>query len=142
MLKTPASFVLGSSKSSTYLRGHASGFDSPAALPDERFEHPALWKVSVFLLVGVLSQSWLPVFAQTDAGKMTLSPPQGLRVFDTPSDGGGSLTVIWSPASYDSAAAKYQILLSEGSTVSDPAAMNPSGPGGRGRLRKTSTSSR
>ena len=32
MLKKPASFVLGSSKSSTYPRGYASGFDSPAAL--------------------------------------------------------------------------------------------------------------
>jgi hypothetical protein len=34
-----ASFVLGSSKSSTYPRGYASGFDSPAALLDEHFEH-------------------------------------------------------------------------------------------------------
>jgi hypothetical protein len=32
MLKKPASFVLDSSKSSTYPRGYASGFDSPAAL--------------------------------------------------------------------------------------------------------------
>jgi hypothetical protein len=32
MLKTSASVVLGSSKSSTYPRGYASGFDSPAAL--------------------------------------------------------------------------------------------------------------
>ena len=35
-----SSFVLGSSKSSTYPRGYASGFDSPVALPDEHFEHP------------------------------------------------------------------------------------------------------
>jgi hypothetical protein len=41
MLKKPASFVLGSSKSSTYPRGYASGFDSPAALLDGLFEHPA-----------------------------------------------------------------------------------------------------
>ena len=32
MLKKPASFVLGSLKSSTYPRGYASGFNSPAAL--------------------------------------------------------------------------------------------------------------
>ena len=32
MLKKSASFVLGSSKSSTYPREYASGFDSPAAL--------------------------------------------------------------------------------------------------------------
>ena len=35
-----ASFVLSSSKSSTYPRGYASGFDSPAALLDGHFEHP------------------------------------------------------------------------------------------------------
>jgi len=40
MLKKPASGVLGSSKSSTYPRGYASGFDSPAALLDGLFEHP------------------------------------------------------------------------------------------------------
>ena len=123
MLKTSASFVLGSSKSSTYPRGYASGFDSPAALLDSRFEHPALWKASVLLLVAVLSQSWSPVFAQTDETKKTLAPPQGVRVFDTASDGGGSLTVLWSPASDDSAATKYQVLLSEGSTAPDPATM-------------------
>ena len=39
MLKTASSFVLGSSKSSTYPRGYASGFDSPAALLEDRFEH-------------------------------------------------------------------------------------------------------
>ena len=40
MLKKSTSFVLGSSKSSTYSRGYASGFDSPAALLDNLFEHP------------------------------------------------------------------------------------------------------
>jgi hypothetical protein len=79
---------------------------------------------SVLLLAAVLSQSWLQVFAQSDAQTKTpLAPPQDLRVFDTPSDGGGSLTLIWSPAPYDSAATKYQVLLSEGTTVPDPAAM-------------------
>jgi hypothetical protein len=42
MLKKPASGVLGSSKSSTYPRGYASGFDSPPALLDGLFEHP-IW---------------------------------------------------------------------------------------------------
>src|SRR2546425_1698367 len=59
-----------------------------------------------------------PAFAQT-----ALLPPQDVRAFDTPSDGGGSLTVLWSPAPYDSAAARYQVLLSEGTAVPDPAAM-------------------
>jgi hypothetical protein len=40
MLKKPASGVLGSSKSSTYTRGYASGFNLPAALLDGIFEHP------------------------------------------------------------------------------------------------------
>jgi len=40
MLKKSASFVLGSSKASTYPRGYASGFDSPAALLNGLFEHP------------------------------------------------------------------------------------------------------
>ncbi len=50
MLKTSASFVLDSSKSSTYPRGYASGFNLPAALLDGRFEHSAIyntcWAVS------------------------------------------------------------------------------------------------
>jgi hypothetical protein len=41
MLKKPTSGVLDSSKPSTYPRGYASGFDSPAALLDGLFEHPA-----------------------------------------------------------------------------------------------------
>jgi len=40
MLKTTSSFVLDSSKSSMYPRGYASGFDSPAALLEGRFDHP------------------------------------------------------------------------------------------------------
>ena len=50
------------------------------------------------------------------------TPPQRLRVIDTPSDGGGSLTVLWAPSASDSAAWKYQILLHEGSVPSDPSA--------------------
>jgi hypothetical protein len=40
MLKMASSGVLGSSKSSTYPGGYASGFDSPAALLEDHFEHP------------------------------------------------------------------------------------------------------
>jgi hypothetical protein len=40
MLKMIANFVLGSPKSSTYLRGYASGFASPAASLGDHFEHP------------------------------------------------------------------------------------------------------
>jgi hypothetical protein len=42
MLNMLPSVVLGSKKSSTYPRGYASGFFSPAALLDEHVEHP--WK--------------------------------------------------------------------------------------------------
>jgi hypothetical protein len=41
MLKKSASGVLSSAKSSTYPKGYACGFDSPAALLDGLFEHPA-----------------------------------------------------------------------------------------------------
>jgi len=50
------------------------------------------------------------------------TPPQQLRVIDTPSDGGGSLTVLWAPSVADSATGKYQILLHEGGIPPDPAA--------------------
>ncbi len=49
-----------------------------------------------------------------------LSPPHELRAFDMPSDGGGSLTVIWPPAPYDSKEVRYQILLSDKNGASDP----------------------
>jgi len=41
MLKKSASIVLVSSISSTYPRGYASGFDSPAALLNSLLKHPA-----------------------------------------------------------------------------------------------------
>jgi hypothetical protein len=40
VLKKLLNVVLGSSKSSMYPRGYASGFDSPAALLKKLFEHP------------------------------------------------------------------------------------------------------
>jgi hypothetical protein len=40
MLKQPSNGVLVSAESSTYPRGYASGFASPAALLDRLFEHP------------------------------------------------------------------------------------------------------
>jgi hypothetical protein len=41
MLKKPASGVLASFRSSTYLRGYAFGPSLAAALLEELFEHPA-----------------------------------------------------------------------------------------------------
>jgi hypothetical protein len=40
LLKMTPNFVLSSSKSSTYPRGYASGFNSPAASLDGLFEQP------------------------------------------------------------------------------------------------------
>lgn len=39
--------------------------------------------------------------------------PSGLQVFDTPNDGGGSLTVVWAPSGADQPDAQYQVLLGE-----------------------------
>jgi hypothetical protein len=76
------------------------------------------FKTSLLIAV-ILCLFDLPAVAQT-----TITSPQNLRVFDTPSDGGGSLTVLWLPAPHDSATSTYQVLLSEGTTMPDPAAMN------------------
>ncbi|CUQ67818.1 DUF6754 domain-containing protein [Candidatus Nitrospira inopinata] len=52
-----------------------------------------------------------------------LTPPDMVRVFDTPSDGGGSLTVVWPPASYDSSEVRYQVLLGEAADNVDPSSL-------------------
>jgi hypothetical protein len=62
----------------------------------------------------------LSIGASSSLAQGLLSPPQDLRVFDTPSDGGGSLTVVWFPAPYDSKEVRYQVLLNEGTSTSDP----------------------
>jgi hypothetical protein len=49
-----------------------------------------------------------------------IAPPHNVRVMDTPSDGGQSLTVVWAPAPYDGPSVKYQILVGEGSAAADP----------------------
>jgi len=58
MLKTASSFVLGSSKSSTYPRGYASGFESPTALLEGRFEHPVLTSVGCQLKHGTKEEDY------------------------------------------------------------------------------------
>jgi len=78
-------------------------------------QHGRSLLLNVLLVLCVLQGSSSFALAQE-----ALSPPHDLRVFDTPSDGGGSLTVIWSRAPYDSKEVHYQILLSEGTSASDP----------------------
>ena len=48
--------------------------------------------------------------------------PSDLQVFDTPNDGGGSLTVIWPPSAADHPDAHYEILLGEAGAA-DPAGL-------------------
>ncbi|MGE0645060.1 MAG: DUF6754 domain-containing protein [Nitrospira sp.] len=57
----------------------------------------------------------------TDAvAQPSLTAPQDVRAFDTPNDGGGSLTVQWAPAAWDGPDVRYQVLVGEGSAM-DPA---------------------
>ena len=67
-----------------------------------------VWLVIGILIYYSLTQP-LPLSAES-----TLSAPPGLQVFDTPNDGGESLTVIWAPSPSDSADVRYQVLLGEG----------------------------
>ncbi|BCA54039.1 conserved exported protein of unknown function [Nitrospira sp. KM1] len=50
-----------------------------------------------------------PAGAQT-----SVHPPQEVRAFDTPNDGGESLTLIWAPGPQDRPDARYQVLAVEG----------------------------
>jgi len=75
----------------------------------------------LILLTVMVGHPGLLFFGQTAAmAETALTPPQGLRVFDTPSDGGGSLTLIWPPASYDSQEVVYQVLVGEDPQQTDP----------------------
>lgn len=55
------------------------------------------------------------VFAQT-----SITAPQEIHVFDTPNDGGSSLTVQWAPMPDDGPNTRYQVLVGEASAT-DPA---------------------
>ena len=63
--------------------------------------------VSVFLLsaVGLATPAFLSA--------APLAPPEQVRVFDAPSDGGGVLTVTWAPSESDGPDVRYQIRLGE-----------------------------
>lgn len=70
---------------------------------------------AVFWMLGCFVCVSSPVFAQA-----ALAMPQAVQVFDTPSDGGGSLTVQWAPASWDGPDVRYQVLVGDASAT-DPA---------------------
>jgi hypothetical protein len=60
----------------------------------------------------VVSAVWCPGVSAQE-----LSVPREVRAFDTPSDAGAGLTVVWAPAGYDAPTVEYQVLLRE---KSDP----------------------
>ena len=60
-------------------------------------------------LVGVLLVTPALVLAQQN-----LTAPEKVQAFDTPNDGGGSITLIWRAAPYDGPAVRYQVLLVPG----------------------------
>ncbi|MBX3303505.1 MAG: hypothetical protein KF693_14920 [Nitrospira sp.] len=51
-----------------------------------------------------------------------VAAPQDVQVFDTPNDGGGSLTVQWAPQAWDSPDVRYQVLIGDASAT-DPATL-------------------
>jgi len=61
--------------------------------------------------------------ASMTEAQSAITPPRDLQVFDTPNDGGGSLTVLWPAAPFDGPEVRYQVLLAEAATVHDSAAM-------------------
>ncbi|MDR4469510.1 MAG: hypothetical protein MRJ68_14650 [Nitrospira sp.] len=73
-----------------------------------------VWLLSLMMgCTGCLFPSYL-LFAQEP-----ISAPPEIRVFDTPNDGGGSLTVQWAPASWDGPDVQYQVLVGDASST-DP----------------------
>lgn len=111
MLKNPPSVVLAARRSSTYPGGYAASWREGAG-----------WiRTAVclsILLFGVASESVnAPVCAEEQ-----LPAPVNVRVFDTPNDGGQSLTVVWEPGPADRAEVRYQVLLGPAGTA-DPAAL-------------------
>ncbi|HEX5543858.1 MAG TPA: hypothetical protein VFX10_00110, partial [Nitrospira sp.] len=54
------------------------------------------------------------------SAQVSIIAPQSVQVFDTPSDGGGSLTVQWAPTPEDGPDIRYQVLIGDASAT-DPA---------------------
>ncbi|MBI5671944.1 MAG: hypothetical protein HZC50_01465 [Nitrospirae bacterium] len=67
----------------------------------------------------LLVSGWL---CSSALGQTSISAPQDMRVFDTPSDGGGSLTVQWASSSWDGPDVRYQVLAGDAAAI-DPAAL-------------------
>lgn len=73
----------------------------------------AVWLVSAMVICAV---SFVPLDRPAQA---SITAPQDVRVFDTPNDGGESLTIQWSPMPWDSPDIRYQVLVGDVS-ITDP----------------------
>lgn len=109
MLNKPANCVLALKVFSTYPGGDAS------ALHPLRPRWMALLNILVLIVIYAMPSA--NVFAEE-----VVQAPANLHVFDTPNDGGQSLTVVWAPGPSDSAEMRYQVLLGPADTT-DPAAL-------------------
>ena len=99
---------------------------SAAALLDELFEHLVEMNVVMEPMISNRGRRWglfrlSIVICVCLAGLVpslgwaegTLPAPANVQVFDTPNDGGQSLTVNWAPGPLDSPDARYQVLLGD-----------------------------
>ncbi len=68
----------------------------------------------------------MSVLASHALAESLITAPQEVRVADTPSDGGGSLTVQWAPALWDGPDIRYQVLVGE-STATNSATFTVTG---------------
>lgn len=100
MLKKPSRFVLSRSAPSTYRTG----------TPRDAHSLRPCWMVclNILILIGVCGASSAIVLAEDQ-----LATPANVQVFDTPNDGGQSLTVNWSPSALDRPDARYQVLIGD-----------------------------
>lgn len=69
--------------------------------------------------------STVPFAAANGSAAMepVLPIPQQLQALDTPSDGGGRITVLWAPSPLDGPDLHYQVLIQEGPPPTDPSHM-------------------
>jgi len=59
------------------------------------------------------TSSFILLLTAWPSAAAAVTEPKEVTVFDTPNDGGGSLTVTWAPSPADGPEAKYQVLIAE-----------------------------
>lgn len=75
------------------------------------------WPLYLAIIACAIAFGWCP---SAILAENTLAPPAQVQVFDTPNDGGKSLTIVWAPGPSDRAEVRYQVLLGPAGTA-DPA---------------------